>query len=128
MNLFLSESFQKSSLKLDRHEADENTNRVCQKILIVGFALSFCYTYEIWQSEDMIVLHYINDSNEADADKSVYMRDFLTVFKKNQNGELMFYNLGYSRGPVIPFQSFIKTIAEKQQKRMADMLAEKVKL
>ncbi len=122
--VFMSADFQKKSISgLLSVVVDTEINQVCQKTYILGLGTSdFCFTQDIWRSEDTIVIHSFNESNKASANAPVYFREVLTVIQKDKADKVSIYNLTYGRGPDLPFHSIVKSIVARQQIRLIENL------
>ncbi len=122
--IFSSEAFQRKSISgLKSMSIDPNTNRVCQKTYILGLGTSdFCFTQDIWHSENMIVMHSFNETNQPTASAPVYFREVLTVFQKTMDNKILLYTVAYGRGPNLPFHGIIKNILSQQQSSLISQL------
>lgn len=120
----MSEEFQKVSIDgLKGIKTDQSTNEFCQNISMFPLGRSnVCFKQNILFSGRQYILHSYNDENIDQPTVPVYYREAISVITQLPNGEVSLYNLGYGRGPDLPFHSLIEKLVLRQHKSVMQSL------
>lgn len=128
-DVLMSPDFQKDAVDgMKAASADQKNNRVCQRISLFPFGTSsVCFTQNVLLKGNQYVIHSFNEENINNPSAIAYYRDSITVITQLKNGEVSIYNLGYARGPDLPFHSVVESVIKKQQKTLIEKLIQQAR-
>jgi hypothetical protein len=116
LSVFMSGEFSRAaSSALKEHRENPGDNSICQVTSRFGVGKShYCIRLKLLKNENSIVIITTNDYNNPQMNAPLYTRWVMTVFQKQNDGQIVFHTLTLARGQDIPFKSLVLSAIKKE--------------